>query len=290
MFGQQGFNLRAAAAPFAGGFTGVPALFALPTAPGLTSFMPGTQGLTMPGMTGLGSTFLPGTEASSLLQGMGGAQGLPGFQDPTSSMMENYANLVNFASQYRAAADAQLAALICAALQNAGQNGGGLNGGGGGNDGGGGGGAIDGGGGGDNAVDDGGNVIPNVNGGTLSPHGGWNGTQGPVQDLVKTLGPGFSVSSAKRDRKNTASGGVSDHWTGNPNAYANDIVWGSSTPTAASDAAASKLVQALGGPANWGSHGGVFNKTINGIRYQIIYRSNVGGNHFNHIHFGARRV
>ncbi len=285
MFGPQGFNLNSAAPPFTGGLTGVPALFGLSSAPGLSSLLSGTQGLTsmMPGMSGIGSTFSPGTEASSLLQNP------MGFQDTSTSMMQDYSNLVNFASQYRAAADAQLAALICAALKNAGQNGGGLDGGGANDGGGGGGNALDGGGA-DNAVNDGGNAVPNVNGGTLSPHGGWNGTQGPVQDLVKTLGPGFSVTSAKRDRKNTLSGGVSDHWSGNKNAYANDIGWGSSTPTAASDAAASKLVQSLGGPADWGKNGGVFNKTINGIRYQIIYRSNVGGNHFNHIHFGAKRV
>lgn len=61
-------------------------------------------------------------------------------------------------------------------------------------------------------------------------------------------------------------------------------------PVPKADAAASAIVSALGGPANWGKTGGNFVTTINGIRYQVIYRSNIGGNHYNHIHIGARRV
>ena len=125
----------------------------------------------------------------------------------------------------------------------------------------------------------------------LKPGGGWGGTQGPVQNLAKLAeGEGLHVSSAKRDRRSTKSGGVSDHWTGNQNAYANDYGWGGKRPTAQSDASASKIVAALGGPADWGKKGGNFKTVVNGIRYQVIYRSNVGGNHFNHIHVGAKKV
>lgn len=122
----------------------------------------------------------------------------------------------------------------------------------------------------------------------LSPHGGWQGTEGPVKELAGLTG--LQVVSAKRSTRNTTSGNMSDHYIGNASAYANDLGWGKSTPTPQSDAAASKIVSALGGPANWGQKGGVFSKTINGIRYQVIYRSNVGGNHFNHIHLGAKKV
>jgi hypothetical protein len=124
----------------------------------------------------------------------------------------------------------------------------------------------------------------------VSPGGGWAGTEEPVKELTKLAGSGFSVTSAKRDTKNTASGGVSDHWIGNKTAFAHDIGWGSSQPTAASDAAASRIVAALGGPADWGKKGGVFSTTIKGIRYQVLYKTNVGGNHYNHIHLGAKRV
>ena len=111
-----------------------------------------------------------------------------------------------------------------------------------------------------------------------------------ARDTVEDRIAGLDVSSAKRDRRNTASGNMSDHYSGNSTAYAHDLVWGSSTPTQQSDEAASRIVSALGGPANWGEDGGVFNTTIDGIRYQIIYKSNVGGNHYDHIHMGARRT
>jgi hypothetical protein len=127
----------------------------------------------------------------------------------------------------------------------------------------------------------------NVN---LSPHGGWEGTQGPIQDLTEIAGSGVHVTSAKRNNMYTTSGNVSDHFSGKPDAYAHDLSWNSSRPTAESDAAASRIVSALGGPPNWGSDGGVFNKTMNGIRYQVVYKSMVGGNHYNHIHVGAHRV
>jgi hypothetical protein len=125
----------------------------------------------------------------------------------------------------------------------------------------------------------------------LKPGGGWGGTQGPVQSLAKLAeSQGLYVSSAKRDIKSTNSGGVSDHWTGNKIAYANDYAWGGKSPTSRSDTAASKIVAALGGPADWGKKGGNFRKVVYGIRYQVIYRSNVGGNHYNHIHVGAKKV
>lgn len=126
--------------------------------------------------------------------------------------------------------------------------------------------------------------------GGLGPGGGWGGTQTPVLNVTSNLPPGFTVTSEKRDRRNTASGGVSDHWSGSKTSYARDIGWGSSTPTSQSDAVASRIVQSLGGPRNWGRTGGNFVTTVNGIRWQVIYRSNVGGNHYNHIHVGARRV
>lgn len=125
----------------------------------------------------------------------------------------------------------------------------------------------------------------------LTPHGEWAGTAGPVKALTELATPfGLKVTSAKRSRRNTLSGGVSDHWEGNRTGYAHDIGWGGSRPTAQSDKAASAIVAALGGPANWGKTGGVFNITRNGIRYQVLYRTNVGGDHYNHIHLGARRV
>lgn len=126
---------------------------------------------------------------------------------------------------------------------------------------------------------------------SVAPGGGWGGSEGIVRSSYgNSLPPGFSVTSAKRERRNTKSGGVSDHWTGNKNAYAHDIGWGSSQPTPASDALASRIVAAFGGPADWGKKGGNFKFTLpGGYSGQVIYRSNVGGNHWDHIHVGVRR-
>lgn len=123
----------------------------------------------------------------------------------------------------------------------------------------------------------------------LVPHGDWGGAAGPVRELTK-LAKGLVVSSEKRTRRNTASGGVSDHWTGSTQSFARDLAWGGSMPTPTSDIAASRIVEALGGPKNWGKTGGNFVKVVNGIRYQVLYRTNIGGNHWDHVHIGARRV
>jgi len=124
----------------------------------------------------------------------------------------------------------------------------------------------------------------------ITPGQGWGGSEGFIKSAHGDLPDGFAITSAKRDRQHTKSGGTSDHWSGNTNAYAHDIGWGSSQPTSASDAYASRIVAALGGPANWGATGGNFKGSRDGYNYQVIYRSNVGGNHFNHIHFGARKA
>jgi len=120
----------------------------------------------------------------------------------------------------------------------------------------------------------------------LCPIGPWGGTQRPVEVLAALSG--LPVTSTKRTRQTTASGGVSDHWVGCARCYANDL--GASAP--AGDAAASRIASAIGGPgyADWGTTGGVLNVERCGIRFQLLWRTFVGGNHWNHIHIGARRV
>jgi hypothetical protein len=260
---------------------------------GLSSMFSGFAGTTLPMQPGALPTadnLAAGTEAQGLMQnpfaGMTGMTGLDS-TGTLASMMNTYMQLMQFAQQFQMACLQNMAQNMGLNGQNGanglGQDGNNaIDGGGGNNANDGGGGALD--------INENNNAAPVDGKVNLGPHGEWAGTQGPVQDIVGTLGKGFSVSSAKRATQMTASGNVSDHYIGNKTAYANDVVWGSSTPTASSDAAASKIIQELGGPANWGSKGGVFNKTINGIRYQVLYKTNVGGNHFNHIHIGAKRV
>jgi hypothetical protein len=119
--------------------------------------------------------------------------------------------------------------------------------------------------------------------GVASTSGPWGGSKPLADSLIRPLG--LHVSSEKRERKSTKSGGVSDHWVGSKNAYAYDL--GGSV--AQMDAAAVKLARQLGlkgykkgQPLEWtgirGNH-----------RVQVLYRTNTGGNHFDHIHLGVRR-
>lgn len=127
---------------------------------------------------------------------------------------------------------------------------------------------------------------------TLTPGGGWAGSQGLATTLAKVgFANGLRVMSEKRDRRNTASGGVSDHWTGSKSSYAYDLSNGTK-PTPQMDATAAQIAADLGALDQWKKQGsaGVLNVTRNGYRYQMLYRTDVGGNHYNHVHVGVRKV
>ena len=117
----------------------------------------------------------------------------------------------------------------------------------------------------------------------------WAGSMWRCLALQKLTG--IKPSSQKRSTVNTASGGVSDHYQGNDVAYAMDLP---GNPTdGKTNKAATSIVEALGGPKNWGDsdHAGeTFNVNYDGYRYNIIWRSNVGGNHYDHIHVGVKRI
>lgn len=120
--------------------------------------------------------------------------------------------------------------------------------------------------------------------GLLVPGGGWGGSYDPATVLAR-IGEqlGLKPTSEKRSRKMTSSGLVSDHWTGSKSSYAYDL-GGSVTKM---DKAARAIAERLG--INWNGGPLVATKVLNGLRFQILYRTNVGGNHFNHIHVGVRR-
>jgi len=119
----------------------------------------------------------------------------------------------------------------------------------------------------------------------IDPGGGWGGSYHPatvLADMAERYG--LVPTSQKRDTKLSASGLPSDHWVGSKNAYAYDM--GGSV--AKMDEAARALTQRLGIPYKGGAL--VATKILNGLRYQILYRTNVGGNHFNHIHIGVKHL
>lgn len=125
---------------------------------------------------------------------------------------------------------------------------------------------------------------------TLAAGGGWGGSYNIAKTLADVgVANGLKVWSEKRDRKNTASGGVSDHWTGSKTSYAYDLSNGD-RPTKEMDQTAKALLAQFG--QSWdGKSPIVFNTTTDdGYRVQILYRTNVGGNHYNHVHIGVRKV
>jgi hypothetical protein len=125
--------------------------------------------------------------------------------------------------------------------------------------------------------------------GTLSVKGGgnpgppdWGGCKAVAETIVQGL-PLQNVSS-KRSTQTTASGGTSDHWTGCRECYAID----NAGSVAQMDMSARQIMSRLGAHYS----GGELVHTVekNGYRIQILYRTMVGGNHFDHIHVGVRKV
>ena len=112
--------------------------------------------------------------------------------------------------------------------------------------------------------------------------GAWGGSKPIATKLTTDLG--LTVTSGKRQRKLTASGGISDHWVGNKNAYAFDL--GGSVENM--DQAAAKLLTKFGD--KWDGGEVVRNFNVGKFRVQILYRTNVGGNHFDHIHIGVKKI
>lgn len=125
--------------------------------------------------------------------------------------------------------------------------------------------------------------------GQVKGGGGWGGSYSIAKtfaDLGKAHG--LNVVSEKRERRNTKSGGVSDHWTGSKESYAFDLSNGGS-PTPEMDAAAVRIAAQLGVRYD-GKTPLVLTVTRNGYRIQVLYRTQVGGSHDDHIHVGVRRV
>lgn len=110
------------------------------------------------------------------------------------------------------------------------------------------------------------------------------GTEGKIIPLSQRAHAlGLKTTSGKRDTMNTASGGVSDHYKGKKNATARD--W--SGPPEKMDQLARSIAAGLGVRD---FKGGVLNVKRGGFRYQLLWKTNVGGDHFTHIHLGVEKL
>jgi len=103
----------------------------------------------------------------------------------------------------------------------------------------------------------------------------------PLSQRAHALG--LKTTSGKRGTVNTASGGVSDHYSGNKSATARD--W--SGPPQKMDRLARSIAKDLGVKD---FKGGVLNVNRGGYRYQLLWKTNVGGNHFDHVHLGIKKL
>jgi len=118
-------------------------------------------------------------------------------------------------------------------------------------------------------------------GGLGPPGGGWGGASAPV-DRAWAIGRRNRLTLTSRKRSSDSTG--SDHHTSQKRSDAADMSNGSS-PTPQMDRTAAQIAALLGVP-NW--RGGVLERTQNGYRVQLLYRTKVGGDHFNHVHVGVR--
>lgn len=115
----------------------------------------------------------------------------------------------------------------------------------------------------------------------LKPGGTFAGSEAPVRRAMKiATARGLTVTSTKRGSGSSGS----DHHNSQSRSFAADLSNGSS-PTPQMDATALALAKALGHPE---FREGVLNVTHGTARAQLLWRTNVGGNHFNHVHFGVR--
>lgn len=99
--------------------------------------------------------------------------------------------------------------------------------------------------------------------------------------MRERFGKNNSISSQKRSLRRTASGGISDHYQGNPEAYAVDIACN----VTQGDQLFDYLMRWFGHPEL--KSGKWINVIKDGYRYQIGWRV---PQHFNHIHIGVKRV
>lgn len=103
-----------------------------------------------------------------------------------------------------------------------------------------------------------------------------------VKSLSASLGKTIVVSSTHRPGAITTSGNVSDHASGN----AADIPARGETLTQLGRAALVAL-KIMPPERAKRENGGVYNGTVNGVRYQVLFNTTQGGNHYNHLHIGV---
>lgn len=124
--------------------------------------------------------------------------------------------------------------------------------------------------------------------------GGYDGDWGgSLPKLISILPPGsWSAGSQKRAKRTSKSGNVSDHYENNIISYASDFGLNSTfngDTVAATEFAIAVARNAGANIDSWAPYIGKYLNvyTNDGYRVQIIWQSNVGGNHYDHVHVGV---
>ena len=122
--------------------------------------------------------------------------------------------------------------------------------------------------------------------------GDWGGS---LPKLISLLPFGvWKPTSLKRPRQSTRSGFMSDHYEGNSIAYAADFGLNTTFGSRKEDATKFAIAVARNAGSNVSSwepfNGNSFKyNTPDGYRVQVIWLSNVGGNHYDHVHVGVKK-
>lgn len=92
----------------------------------------------------------------------------------------------------------------------------------------------------------------------------------------------------------TSTGNISDHWTGNAGDFASSRNGFPDTGGGYGDQIAATALVVAGASqadaARMAAAGGAFTLTNAGLRVQVIWKSLIGGNHYNHVHVGIKPV
>ena len=127
------------------------------------------------------------------------------------------------------------------------------------------------------------------------------GVDAGVTPLIRAIGERIAglygrplvVTSARRPGAFTVNGNVSDHATGNALDFGMAANGGTNDgPVGDRIAAAALIVAGWDEPRAiaWARHGGLINLIVAGLRIQLIWKTNEGGNHHDHVHVGVRVI
>lgn len=112
-----------------------------------------------------------------------------------------------------------------------------------------------------------------------------------VARMAAHLGKPITITTGTNHSKFTVNGNISDHFSGHAadiGMFANGGVDDSPVGDRIMEAGCLVAGDSEEGAANKAHSGGLFNFTHEGQRVQCIWKTNIGGNHHNHVHVGVR--